>query len=605
MQAPEGWKSVKFKDLFDIKGGSQPPKSDFSDILKPGYIRLLQIRDYSNDKHAVYIEDSGRWPKCLKFDIMIGRYGASVGRILTGKEGAYNVALVKVLFNRMELDSSWVRLFFESNNFQEPIQLLSRSAQNGFNKSDLSTISIYLPPAAEQKRIASKVEALQQRTRRARQALDTIPPLIEKFRQSVLASAFRGDLTADWREQNPDVEPASVLLERIREERRRRWEEAELEKMRAKGKVPSDEGWKARYKEPYSVVDDDNSHPDTWTWVTLEGLSWSSDYGTSVKCSTEAEHGVPVLRIPNVAEGSISLDNLKYAPRTSVSNRDLVRPNDFLIVRTNGSRSLIGRSALYEHVDGQAMSFASYLIRYRLLSDLVLGRWVSFAWRSQPIRRCLLKIAATSAGQYNVSLSKLSPILIPLPPYEEMVEINRRVTGLLRGSSVVDSILGTSVDQLGKLDQSILAKAFRGDLVPQDPTDEPAAVLLERIRAEKASQEPKRKGRRSPPAKASRPPPSPAKVETSKENDKPSRTAKDFTPDNWHHALLESIGDEPAEREDVIEAAATWAAENMGLRFQRLRRDGVIVKGLKNALRRAIRRGEVEKIGLREVRRVL
>lgn len=88
------------------------------------------------------------------------------------------------------------------------------------------------------------------------------------------------------------------------------------------------------------------------------------------------------------------------------------------------------------------------------------------------------------------------------------------------------------------------------------------------------------------------------------EEDEPARAAKDFTPDDWHRALLMSIGDEVADREDVVEAAATWAAENMGLEFQRLRRDGVIVKGLKNALRRAIRRGEVEKVGVREVRRV-
>jgi type I restriction enzyme S subunit len=94
-----------------------------------------------------------------------------------------------------------------------------------------------------------KIEALTARSRKAREALEAIPELLDQFRQSVLAAAFRGDLTADWREQNPDVEPAEALLERIRVERRKRWEEAELEKMRAKGKEPTNDKWKAKYKD--------------------------------------------------------------------------------------------------------------------------------------------------------------------------------------------------------------------------------------------------------------------------------------------------------------------------------------------------------------------
>ena len=107
-----------------------------------------------------------------------------------------------------------------------------------------------LPPLNEQRRIVAKLEALLARSRKAREALDAVPALLERFRQSVLAAAFRGDLTADWRAQNPDVEPASKLLERIRAERRRRWEEAELERMVARGKPPKDDRWKAKYEEP-------------------------------------------------------------------------------------------------------------------------------------------------------------------------------------------------------------------------------------------------------------------------------------------------------------------------------------------------------------------
>ena len=133
---------------------------------------------------------------------------------------------------------------------------------------DIGNTRILVPPAKEQRRIVTKLEALQQRTRRARTALDAIPPLLEEFRQSVLTSAFRGDLTADWRAQNPDVEPASVLLERIRQERRHRWEEAELAKMKAKGKVPKDDRWKERYKEPQKADRQTLAQlPRGWCWV--------------------------------------------------------------------------------------------------------------------------------------------------------------------------------------------------------------------------------------------------------------------------------------------------------------------------------------------------
>ena len=87
------------------------------------------------------------------------------------------------------------------------------------------------------------------RSHKARAALEDLPKLIAQFRQSVLAAAFRGDLTADWREKNPNIEPASELLERIKIDRRKRWEEAELQQMRNQGNEPKNSNWKDKYKE--------------------------------------------------------------------------------------------------------------------------------------------------------------------------------------------------------------------------------------------------------------------------------------------------------------------------------------------------------------------
>jgi type I restriction enzyme, S subunit len=142
----------------------------------------------------------------------------------------------------------------------------------GLNRSDAYDLSVKVPPIAEQRRIVEKVKTLQERSRRAREALAEVAPLLEQFRRSVLAAAFRGDLTADWRAAHSEAEPSSELLHRIRAERRRRWEQAELLKYEAKGQVPP-KNWKERYKEPESV---DTSSlpklPNGWEWVRVKSI---------------------------------------------------------------------------------------------------------------------------------------------------------------------------------------------------------------------------------------------------------------------------------------------------------------------------------------------
>jgi Type I restriction modification DNA specificity domain len=197
---PHGWVEASFGDLFDFRGGSQPPKSEFIGKKEDGYVRLLQIRDFESDAKAVFIRDASRWAKCNEKDIMIGRYGASVGKILSGKAGAYNVALVKMIFDRELLEREWVRQYLLSDHFQRPLQQISRSAQNGFNKEDLDGLYVPLAPAREQRRIVAKIDRLSANSGRARARLDHLPRLIEKYKQAVLAAAFRGDLTVvnDW-----------------------------------------------------------------------------------------------------------------------------------------------------------------------------------------------------------------------------------------------------------------------------------------------------------------------------------------------------------------------------------------------------------------------
>lgn len=144
-EIPEGWEVKTLDTVMDFQGGSQPPKSEWMDVPTDGYIRMVQIRDYENDRHISFVKDSSKLKKCNKTDIMIARYGASVARICWGLEGAYNVALVKVLPEK-PLYKEFLRQYLSAAPFQDLlISMSGRTAQAGFNKSTFSGIKIILP----------------------------------------------------------------------------------------------------------------------------------------------------------------------------------------------------------------------------------------------------------------------------------------------------------------------------------------------------------------------------------------------------------------------------------------------------------------------------
>ena len=138
-KVPENWICFRFTSLIDIEGGTQPPKSQFIDECREGYIRLVQIRDFASDKYIVFVPDTDKLRHFNEEDILIARYGASLGRICTGMSGAYNVALAKTIFSSKVLNRKYVYWMLQSESFQAPLLGISRTAQAGFNKEDLST----------------------------------------------------------------------------------------------------------------------------------------------------------------------------------------------------------------------------------------------------------------------------------------------------------------------------------------------------------------------------------------------------------------------------------------------------------------------------------
>jgi type I restriction enzyme S subunit len=356
--------------------------------------------------------------------------------------------------------------------------------------SKVKEVGIRLAPVSEQRRIVAEIEKHFTRLEAAVEALKRARANLRRYRASVLKAACEGRLVPTEaqlaRAEGRDYEPAEKLLARILKERRARWEADQLAKMHAACKPPNDDKWKAKYKEP-AAPDTSNMPelPEGWVWASLEQLSWTGSYGTSEKCDYGFP-GPPVLRIPNIERGRVDLKDLKFASAQSTLDKpDALLPGDFLVIRTNGSRDLIGRGALVQQAFDRSHFYASYLIRFRVSDGLKTGRWIGTIWDCDAIRTWIEREAATSAGQYNISLSKLNRLLLPLPAEREqsriVAEVERRLSVIDELGAVVES----NLKRAERLRQAILKRAFEGKVVPQDPSDEPASVLLERIRAER------------------------------------------------------------------------------------------------------------------------
>ncbi len=350
------------------------------------------------------------------------------------------------------------------------------------NVAHVRDLRIPVAPAVEQQRIVAKLDALSARTRRAKDAIDAIPPLLERLRQSVLAAAFRGDLTADWRDKNPDVEPASELLKRIRAERRRRWEEAELAKMRAKRIVPGDDRWKAKYEEPGAVDGEELPNlPHGWGWASADEATDAARpicYGV-VQPGDDPAVGVPLVRVCDLENETIAAGRLRRI--THEIDEEYARSRlagGEVLVSVVGT---IGRTAVVSD-DLAGANIARAVAR--LAPTAVPPAWLCL-WLASPEMQTKLTLEAREVARKTLNIDTLRSAAVPLAPAAEMqLAASRAHAALGRIAKLADTVAAGD-RRVAELDRSILARAFRGELVPQDPNDEPASVLLDRIRAER------------------------------------------------------------------------------------------------------------------------
>jgi type I restriction enzyme S subunit len=341
-------------------------------------------------------------------------------------------------------------------------------------------LPIPVPPLAEQVRIVARIDELFAEIAEGEAALERARSGLETWPRALLKAAISGELTRDWREAKPRSETGADLLSRL-------WSDPRKIAARSICALNSN-------ADEFSVLEE---LPANWTVARLAELSFASSYGTSAKCVYETT-GCPVLRIPNVRKGRIDLSDLKCATEPlSIESDDMVSPGDLLVVRTNGSEDLIGRGTVVTDQIETDTYFASYLIRFRLLGDQVLWRWVAFVFASPLVRQWMTKHIASSAGQYNVSQSSLAKLSIPLPPYSEIEVLTQRLTDRLASAGDTEGDIDREAFGGAALRQSILKCAFEGRLTSRNVNDEPASDLLARLRAEALVAPRRARGRRT------------------------------------------------------------------------------------------------------------
>jgi type I restriction enzyme S subunit len=470
-ELPPGWCWANLGEVLgEVKNGvSETPRGDLGQPI----LRISAVRPMALDlSERRYLSSEGPWEDYLlrNGDLLFVRYNGNADLV-----GA--CAEVRGLVDRLvypdklirgrtrEAVPSYVAAAMRTDGVRDQIRSLRKSAagQIGISGADLRSISIPMAPLAEQRRISARLDALLTDVRDAREQLAQVPRLVERLRRSVLAAAFRGDLTASWRAANPEVEPASVLLERIRAERRRRWEEANPRK---------------RYVEPAGVDAEAEGLPELpegWCWAALDEVA-DSVLGKMLDKAKNRGELRPYLRNINVRWDAVDVvDVAEMRFEEHEGDRYGLSAGD--VVVCEGGEP--GRAAVWDGRIGD-MRFQKALHRVRC-SAFVRPHWLVAQLRRHADSG-LLSSYFTGSGIHHLTGQSLARVPVAVAPVQEQDRVLRVIGEASRAVVDAESAVAAAMQDVASFERALLTKAFRGELVAPDPSDEPAEAMLTRLR---------------------------------------------------------------------------------------------------------------------------
>ena len=485
---PQSWSWSSAAEIGDVLLGRQRSPENHSGLNMRPYVRSANITwsgwDLSDVKEMNFDEADFATFQLRAGDVLLNEGSGSANEV--GKPAVWRRQIANCCFQNTllcfrsdQVDPWYARAFF---SFSARAGHLVKHTQgvNIFHigKKGLEQLALPVAPPSEQRRIVAKIDRLSAHSKRAREELERVRTLVSRYREAVLNAAFRGALTKEWRAHNDSGVPSVLDVQRLRRETVTRRN--------------SDLGRSRNYKNP--VVPEwmpELALPTGWRWESVDSVTQLIQYGTSAKTNSLPD-GVPVIRMGNIQDGMLDRSNLRYLPEEHDEFPTLLLdPGDVLFNRTN-SFELVGKSAVYD--GDKPESFASYLIRLKTVC--YEPKLLVYYLNSAIGRQWVASVASQQVGQANVNGTKLSELGVPFMCLDEQREIVRRIEHAFAAIDRLAAEATAAQILLDRLDQAVLAKAFRGELVPQDPNDEPVSVLLERIRAERAAAPAPKRGRR-------------------------------------------------------------------------------------------------------------
>jgi type I restriction enzyme, S subunit len=473
------WERVRLGEVAQVINGFPFPSGGFNN--KAGE-PVLRIRDITAGSVGTFFKgDVEGAPGVEHGDLVVGMDGDFNSRLWAGETALINQRVCRIAPDEAVYSKSllayalpgYLKLVNDHTSAVTVKHLSSRT---------IADFPLPLPPRREQDRLASKIDELFSRIDEGERALERVQKLVERYRQSVLKAAVTGELTREWREKNKDkLESGEALLARILKARREAWETAELKKMKAKGISPANDKWKLKYREPTSADTTGLSKlPTGWVWATVEQLSSKVVDGVHKKPSY-VPAGVPFVTVKNLTAGpGISFDKLnhitpedhaEFTKRTDPERGDVLISKDgtlgvVRVVRTDTVFSIFVSVALVKPV---LRSMSEYL-------GLSL---------SSPVVQ--VQMVPKGSGLQHIHLEDLRRDCVPLCSLEEQVAIVETAERHLVSIDHFEKDLVGRAKLSSSLRQSILGTGFSGSLVEQDPSDEPASTLLDRIAAQRAT----------------------------------------------------------------------------------------------------------------------
>lgn len=405
--------------MFEIVGGSQPPKSNFKEYPEEGDVRLYQIRDYGETPVPIYVDKKLVSKFTKKGDILLARYGGSLGKVFWAKEGAYNVALAKIvmLYKTELIDKNFLYYYYLAPLYQNFVKGSNRAAQGGFNKDDLNNLLFPLPPLAEQYRIVAKIEKLLPFVDRYAASYEKLEQFNAKFpedmKKSILQYAIQGKLV----EQRPEEGSAEELYKAIQEEKQKLIKEGKIKKEKPLAEITEDEI-------PFDI-------PESWRWVRFAefGSYKKGPFGSALTKSMFVPKGKDTIKVyeqKNAIQKDATLGEYyitKEYYEKSMTGFE-VHSGD-VIVSCAGT---IGETFIMpDNIEKGIINQA--LMRMQLMPSVYKPYFLLFF--DVVLKKNAIKSSKGSAIKNIPPFDELKAYLVPLPPLAEQHRIVAKIEELL------------------------------------------------------------------------------------------------------------------------------------------------------------------------------